>query len=152
MQTVTVRLPDNIYMRLKRTAKAARQPVNRIVTRTLAEGLPQLETPLSEHEQELNALESLSDEELWEVMLQEMPAARCRRWEHLLEKRREGALSPKEQGELNALKREGEFTMLAKGRAAVILKWRGHRIPSPAELEQLQKQRRRHAKAKDARS
>jgi hypothetical protein len=85
-------------------------------------------------------------------MLNEMSAARCRRWERLLEKKREGTLSAKEQQALEALKCEGELTMLAKGRAAVILKWRGHRIPTVAELGELQKQRRRHAKAQRLRS
>jgi hypothetical protein len=65
MQTMTINLPDDIDSPLKRTAKAARKPVNKILPQALAEGLPPLETSLPEYEQELSVLETLSDDELW---------------------------------------------------------------------------------------
>jgi hypothetical protein len=53
----------------------------------------------------------------------------------LLEKNRQGTLSEEEQTSLERLRSMADRLMLRKAYAYVLLKWRGHRLPSLASLE-----------------
>jgi hypothetical protein len=56
----------------------------------------------------------------------------------LLEKKKEGALTGKEEAQLDALRRAADVLTLRKGYAAVLLKRRGYRVPPPGELPIIQ--------------
>ncbi|MFQ6057460.1 MAG: hypothetical protein ACE5MB_01095, partial [Anaerolineae bacterium] len=74
---------------------------------------------------ELEALEAVSDEELWEIARSEMPTAQQRKLDHLLQKNQAEGLSEAEQQELDRLHGEANRLMLRKSYAHVLLKWRG---------------------------
>ena len=55
--------------------------------------------------------------------------------EELQDKQRSSALSKAEAERLAALHHVADELMLRKAYAAVLLKWRGHRLPTLADLE-----------------
>ena len=54
----------------------------------------------------------------------------------LLEKKSTGALGAKKQERLTILRRQADELMFQKAYAALLLKWRGERVPSLNELRQ----------------
>ena len=127
---VVVRLPESIFERVKRTAKGLRQPVQQTLVKIVEAGLPSLAKVPPEYRPELEALEAMSDERLEKIALSEMPAAQQRRLEHLLQKNQAGGLSEAEQRSLDQLHAEANRLVLRKSYVYVLLKWRGHQVPS----------------------
>jgi hypothetical protein len=82
-------------------------------------------------------LENLDDESLWQVMLGKVPAAQQRELDRLLRKNQAGTLTEQERRKLDQLQREADRVMLRKARAAVLLRFRGHRLPTLEELRRL---------------
>jgi len=139
-QTITLDLPDTIYLPAKRTAEATERPVEEILVNALESSLPSLEGLPAALIAELTELETLSDEELRCVMLGLVPVAQQQRLDHLLTKNQAGILSEQERQELDTLQQEADRIMLRKARAAVLLRFRGHRLPTLEELRKLTKQ------------
>jgi hypothetical protein len=136
MRTLTIRLPDEVYARLQHVAHGSEKRVRQVVVEMLSAALPPDDTMLQGIEQELCVLKSLSDDVLWAVARSKMAASKQRRWKHLLDKNRQGALTESEQQALEQLTAEGDRLTLYKAHAYLLLKERGHRIP---ELERLQR-------------
>jgi len=126
---VVVELPEDIYERVERTAKGLKQPVQQALMKIVEAGLPSLAKVPPECQPELEALEAMSDEELWEIAQSEMAAAKQDRLDHLLYKNQAGGLSEAEQQDLDQLHAEANRLMLQKSYAHVLLKWRGHQVP-----------------------
>ena len=84
---------------------------------------------------ELVALESQGDAELDRLMRGIFPIDRYERFDDLRRKRRERSLDASEQAEYDRLSAEAELLTLRKAYAAVLLKWRGCKLPTDAELE-----------------
>jgi hypothetical protein len=126
---VVLELPEEIYERVDRTAKGLKQPVQQALLKIVEAGLPSLAKVPPEYLPELEALEAMSDEELWEIARSEMAAAQQDRLDHLLQKNRTEDLSEVEQQELDQLHTEANRLMLQKSYAHVLLKWRGHQVP-----------------------
>jgi hypothetical protein len=95
----------------------------------LADDLP---SPLRE---ELRALEDLGDEALWEVAQSRLPPTRQRVYNRLLRKNSQGTITAREKETLHALGEEARRLTLKKAHAYMLLKWRGHHIPSREELQ-----------------
>jgi hypothetical protein len=70
-------------------------------------------------------------------MLGKVPAAQQRELDRLLRKNQAGALTEQERRKLDQLQREADHVMLRKARAAVLLRFRGHRLPKLEELRRL---------------
>jgi hypothetical protein len=128
---VVVELPANIFERVERTAKGLKQPIPQAMVRIVEAGLPSLTKVPSEYRSELEALEAMSDEELWEIARSEMPAAQQRQLGYLLRKNQAEGLSAVEQQSLEQLHAEANRLMLRKSYVYVLLKWRGHQVPKP---------------------
>jgi hypothetical protein len=126
---VVVELPEGIYERAERTAKGLKQPVQQALIKIVEAGLPSLAKVPPEYRPELEALEAMSDEELWEIARSEMLAAQQDRLDHLLQKNQAEGLSEAEQQDLDQLHAEANRLMLQKSYAYVLLKWRGHQVP-----------------------
>ena len=139
-QTVTLELPDAIYERVERTAAAMKQPVEKAAVHLIALGLPPLDVP-AEFEADLKALEALDDDALWEVLFSKVPVATQRKLHRLLVKNQAGTLTEREHLQLDALQQEGDLVMFRKAHAALLLKWRGHHIPTPEELRERNQRR-----------
>ncbi|KAA0230494.1 hypothetical protein EDS67_06190 [candidate division KSB1 bacterium] len=90
---------------------------------------------------ELAALEKLNDGALWRVMLDQVPAEQQRKLQRLLQKSKRAKLTEAERAALAALQHDADRVMLRKARAAVLLRFRGKRLPTLAEM-------RKHARGK----
>ncbi|MBI3760378.1 MAG: hypothetical protein HY260_00755 [Chloroflexi bacterium] len=135
-QTTTIQIPQNLYRRLQRMAELTRHSLDEVVARTLETSVPPLpESWPEEMRQDLLALESLSDEALWQVARSQVSPERHEEHSRLLEKNRAGTLAEGEKAALAVFRKEADQLMLRKAYAYVLLKWRGHRLPTLAELE-----------------
>jgi hypothetical protein len=135
-EMVTIQVPQTLYDRLERLARLTRRPVESLIAQTLSTSLPLLPDDLpAEQREALLALESLDDEQLWQIEGATFPAAQYQQFSDLREKSRIGGLTTAEQDSLARLATAADLLALRKAYAAVLLKWRGHQLPSLATLE-----------------
>lgn len=130
LQTVTLQIPEYIYEHARQVAETTAKPIETVLVEQLAEAtLP----PLPEDEEaELNALNLLSDDTLWTIAREQMPATRQERMQVLMDGNSKGMLSEAEYQELTHLVEQGQKLMLRKGKAAAILTDRGHKVTRQA--------------------
>jgi len=129
---VVVKLPASVFERVERTAKGLKQPIQQAMVKIVEAGLPSLAKVPPEYRSELEALEAMSDEGLWEIVRSEIPASQKRQLDYLLWKNQQAeGLSEAEQQLLDQLHAEANRLMLRKSYVHVILKWRGHQVPRP---------------------
>ena len=81
------------------------------------------------------ALESLDDASLWEVAQSALGPEPQEELSLLLERNSLGTMTASEKVRLSELQHHGDRVMLRKAYAYVLLKRRGHRLPTLAELE-----------------
>ncbi len=136
-QTVILTLPDRLYQPLVRMAQAMSRPVEDVLLNALQNTLPSLEGLPEPLVQELDALELLDNASLQQVLLETVPTAQQQKMEELLCRNQAGGLSLSERKRLQNLQNTANRVMLRKARAAVLLRFRGQRIPTLAELRQL---------------
>ncbi len=84
---------------------------------------------------ELVTLETLDDQALWQAARGTASPQQQAQHRLLLEKNRSDTLTPAEQETLARLRQDADRLMLRKAYAYVLLKWRGYRLPTLAELE-----------------
>jgi hypothetical protein len=136
LERLTIQLPAAAARRLRRVAEIARRPVDQIAAETLNAGLPPLLEDVPERFQaELAKLESLSSEELRRHLGASISEAQSARCEALRAAREARGLDKAELDEWQRLGEEADRLMFRKAYAALLLKWRGERVPSLAELE-----------------
>ena len=136
-QIITLTLPDSFFEPIQRTAQATNQPVEERLLHALQASLPPLEGLPDDVIENLTALETLDDRSLWRVMGETVPPKLQRELSELLERQQSASLTGAERERLTMLQRQADLVMLRKARAAVLLRFRGKRIPTPAELSQL---------------
>jgi len=135
-QTVTLQLPDETLQRYRRGATVARKALEEFLVERLVEAVPPLAGDLpSPLREEVKALENLDDEALWRVAQSQLPPARQRLYTRLLAKNSAGTITAHEGETLHALGEEARRLTLKKAHAYMLLKWRGHHIPSREELK-----------------
>lgn len=133
--TVTIPIPQPLYQRLQRLATLTHRPIESLVEQTLADGLPPLPDDVpTGYRDALVALETQTDAQLWHAVYATLPATTAAHLVTLRDRRRDAPLSATEEATLAALQHEAELLPLRKAYAAVLLKWRGHRLPTLAEL------------------
>jgi len=134
-RTVTMQLPENLYLRLQQTAQATRQSFETILLHALQVGSPPTwETAPAEFQADLAALDRLDDAALWRIARQRTAAAQMDRYQVLLDKNANQTVSAKEQQELAQLRTDLDRQMLRKVHAAALLQWRGYQIPPADKL------------------
>lgn len=135
-ETLTIHLPASAARRLRRVAEIARRPVDEVLAETLNATLPPLlEDVPAAFQADLARLESLPSEALHEHMRAVLRPENVTRYETLQGIRAERRLTEAEQQEWESLRFEADALMFRKAYAAVLLKWRGERIPTMVELE-----------------
>jgi hypothetical protein len=134
-QVVTLNLPDNFFQPLERTARATRQPIEKLLLNALQNSLPPLEGLPPEFIENLTALENLENSELQMIMRETVPLKTQKEISALLNS--QDKCSEEEAAKLATLQEQADLVMLRKARAAVLLRFRGHRLPTLAELENL---------------
>jgi hypothetical protein len=136
-QTIALTLPDHVLQPVQRLAQATKQSVEELLVTALQAALPTLEGLPSDVMQHLVALESLDDQALWQVMLETVPRDQQHQLHDLLSRNQAGVLTASEHAQLVALQQQADLVMLRKARAAVLMRFRGKRVPTLAELSQL---------------
>lgn len=136
-QTVTVNLPDSMYQQLERTAHATDQPLETVILLALRASLPPLEGVPHDLTRELTELEQLPNDALQRVLLETVLLAEQEELESLLLYQQSRSLTVPEQERLAHLQQQADRTMLRKARAAALLRFRGQRLPTLAELHQV---------------
>lgn len=134
-ETVTLTLPDTVLEPLKRTAQAVHQPIEQLLVAALESSLPPMEGLPDDVIEDLTALETLDNEALALVMRETVPSETQAVLSELLERQQRDSLTASEQEQLASLQQEADLVMLRKARAAVLLRFRGKRLPTLAELE-----------------
>ncbi|MDI6794458.1 MAG: hypothetical protein QME81_16595 [bacterium] len=133
-QTVTLELPKTVYLPVSRMARATSRPLENILVCALKTSLPPLDGLPPELVEELVELESQDDESLWQVLASRVPAEQQRKLDRLLRENQAGTVTEQERQKLDQLQHEADRIMLRKARAAVLLRFRGHRLPTLEEL------------------
>src|SRR5271166_6938935 len=103
---LTLDLPDEILERLRRTARGMKQPLEKALVNIVKAATPSLDKVPLEYRVELEAMEDLSDEDLWEVAKSRLPPARQRRLAKLLHKIQHEHLTDREAQALTELRVE----------------------------------------------
>ena len=135
-QTITLELSDEMLKRYQRGATVAGKMLEEFVVERLVESAPLLADDLpSPLQEELKVLESLDDDALWQVARSVLAADRQRLYQRLLAKNSQGLITTDEKERLTTLGEEARRLTLKKAHAFMLLKWRGHTIPSLASLE-----------------
>lgn len=140
-ETVTLTLPDSVLQPVKRSAEAVHQPIEEFLVTALQSSLPPLQGLPDDAVADLTALETLNNESLSLVMTETVPSETQAALSHLLERQRRNPLTSAEEDRLASLQHEADLVMLRKARAAVLLRFRGKRLPTLAELDQLTEQK-----------
>jgi hypothetical protein len=135
-ETMTIQVPESLYRRLERLAALSGRPLDSLIAQTLSASIPPLPDDLPAPMRDaLTSLEGLSDDDLWQIVRSGMREAEYEQFIELRAKRRAGTIAPDEQVTLDHLTQEANLLTLRKAYAAVLLKWRGHRLPNLADLE-----------------
>ncbi|HSN75328.1 MAG TPA: hypothetical protein VL334_09635 [Anaerolineae bacterium] len=132
---VTLQLPESLYVRLQHAAQAMRQPLNDVLVRAVEVGSPPVwdDVPAA-FQADLAALDRLDDDSLWRIARSTQLAQDWERYQDLLDRNANGAISMDERAELARLRTEADRFMLCKAHAASLLRWRGHQIPPSDKL------------------
>lgn len=140
-ESITLTLPDSVLQPVKRSAEAVHQPIEELLVTALQSSLPPLEGLPDDAIADLTALETLSNESLSLVMTETLPSETRTALSNLLERHQVDSLTRAEEERLASLQWEADLVMLRKARAAVLLRFRGKRLPTLAELDQLTEQK-----------
>jgi hypothetical protein len=133
VQTVTLRLPESLFLRFQQTARATRRSLDDILLHAVEIGSPpRWDDAPAEFQTDLAALDRLDDQTLWQVARSRKTETDMERYQELLDRNANGALTADEHQELANLRFEYDRSMLCKAHAAALLRWRGNRVP-PAE-------------------
>ncbi len=132
VETVTLQIPKILYQRLINTARATQRPLEEVVLHALKIGSPpEWDNVPPEFQADLAALDKLDDNTLWQIARNHKTAEEMERYNTLLEGNSNNTLTEAERLELMTLRQEADRFMLLKAQAAVLLRWRGHRVPTP---------------------
>jgi len=135
-RTVTLQLPESLYIRLQQAAQATRRSLDDLLLHAVQIGSPpRWDDAPAEFQADLAALDRLDDEALWRTARSHKTEADMERYQELLDKNANGTLSADERDELTRLRIESDRFMLCKAHAAALLRWRGYQVP-PAEALQ----------------
>jgi hypothetical protein len=134
-QVVTLDLPNSFFQPLERTSRVTRQPIETLLLNALQNSLPSLDGLPPEFIENLTELENLENKELRKVLHETVPPKTQAEISKILKKK--GKLTASEILRLTNLQKKAALIMLRKARAAVLLRFRGHRLSTLTELENL---------------
>lgn len=135
-EAMTIQLPATTARRLHRVARLSHRRVDDVLAETLqATLLPLLEDIPAVFHDELSKLELLSTKALNKQMRASISPKVLECYDNLLEANAARELDKREKQELAMLRYKADLLMYRKAYAAVLLKLRGQRIPTLAELE-----------------
>ena len=132
VQSITVELPENLYLRLQNVARGMKQPVDQVLRRVVEVGIPpSWEEAPAAFQSDLAALHRLDDNSLWRIARGVQSDLDWEHYQDLLDKNAEGDLNASERAELANLRTKADRFALRKAHAAALLRWRGRPAPLP---------------------
>ncbi len=131
---ITLTLPDLLFEPVQRIARATNQPIEAVLLKALQVSLPPLDGLPEDLANTLAGLEELDNAALQLVMREQVRAEVQDEMQQLLEHLQAGQASDVDLDRLHELRIRADSVMLRKARAAVILRFRGERIPTETEL------------------
>jgi hypothetical protein len=135
-ETMTIHLPASAARRLRRVAEISGRPVDDVIADTLHAHLPALLEDIPEaFRDDLAGLERLPSDRLRQELRRQIDPKVLARYDVLLAANAAGTLDDIGRAELAMLRTQADLLMFQKAYAALLLKWRGERVPSLAELE-----------------
>ncbi len=135
VKSVTLELPETLYLRLQQVATGMQQSLDEVLIRAVQVGSPPgWEDAPAPFQGDLAALDRLDDPSLWRIARQHQLAEDWSRYQELLDKNADGTITVSERSELERLRFEADRFMLRKAHAAALLRWRGHTLPPAAAL------------------
>lgn len=135
VKTITLQLPENLYIRLQHTAQATKQSLDEIMLRALQIGSPPTwDMAPAEFQADLAALDRQTDAALWRIARTRQSEADLHHYQELLDKNANDTITTAERNELTQLRTEYDRQMVLKVHAAALLQWRGHQIPPADKL------------------
>ena len=123
-QQITLTIPDDISEWAKEIAQITSQPIEQVLIAHL-QTLNRHGLPL-DVQSDLDALPYLSDDALWTIAHEQLPAETQQRAHFLMTKNTSGLLNEVEQSELDELVNRADRLILRKADVSVILKSRGY--------------------------
>lgn len=139
MTTVTLNIPENLYQQLRRQALANKQSVDELAQQTLSRFLPamlEVEEDLPPNLQdELKAMEQLSDAALFSLAMGQLGGNELEDLEQLGESQKVRPLTNEEQRRQEHLLTLYDELMLRRSHAVILLQARGHDLSNPANLQ-----------------
>lgn len=135
MQRVTVELPEPVFQQLVRIAEATSQPLEVLAAQSITSNLPpSVDNVPPELQAELLRIQSLSTDELLEIVQAQIEPLQQAQHTALLEKNQKDEISQEELKELSRLRSTVDRLMVCKAYAWAVLRWRGHRVPPFKDL------------------
>ena len=134
-EVLTIRMPASELRRLRRVAEISRRPIDEVIADTLRANLPPLlEDVPPAMRSELAALEKLSSQDLYREINAKLTPEQLAEYDALLDTNAAETLDDATKHRLVELRMEADRLMFRKAYAALLLKWRGQRIPTLNEL------------------
>jgi hypothetical protein len=127
---VTLQLPETLYEQFRKQAEQRNHSIEQELLAVVKQAAPtETDSGLPpDLKQMLRDLEVLDDKALWRAARVMFPTRLSRQSENLHRKRDLEGLTTEEEATLRRLKHRRNEVMLLRGRAAVLLKERGHDI------------------------
>jgi len=133
---LTLNLPEEIFHHLARMAELTHQTIESLAIQSIKTNLPPtVENAPLEMQASLQAMQTLSIEELLKIAKSQVTTPQQQRLFVLLERNQETeSMNLEERQELRELGVAADQLMLKKAYACALLRWRGYRIPALNEL------------------
>lgn len=131
---LALHLPADVYERVRRAAKGMNQPIEKALVKIVKAATPSLKSVPLAYRSQLESMEDLGDRSLWQMTESRLTPTRQRRLATLLEKNQRGELTERERQVLAELRAAADLIMLQRSYAYLLLKYRGHRVPTLGEL------------------
>lgn len=135
LQSVTIRLSENLYHQIRQRAKRTQRSVEDEVVAVVEDALPALDLLPTGLADEMAQMAFLTDGELWQAARSSMTSAENQRMQTLLLRGQREGLSSEEGHEIERLVQRQERVMLIRAKAASLLRQRGYDI---SQLSQAQ--------------
>jgi hypothetical protein len=131
--SVTLPVPEDIYDCARRIAEGTSQSIEAVLLQQLKDAFAAPLPDLAPAEQrELEALTFLSDDALWTIACEQMPADRQARLHALMEANSRGTLDDAQRVGLETLVAQGQRLSIRKAQAAALLTERGYQVTREA--------------------
>ena len=128
VQTVTIDLPASVYERLQRRARQANRSLEAELRAVVTAAVPAPENLPEDLAKAVEALDLLSDRELWQAAESRLDPEAVEHLEALHLKRQDEGLTEEELSVEQLLIRRYERNLLVRAKAAAVLRARGHDV------------------------